>query len=218
MNRSSKWFMVFIAVLLCLMVTACSPTGSSSQKPSPSNSQEAESNQKTKLVDPNRAVVDLGSEVLQALKNNNMAVLSKCVHPDKGLRFTPYSHVDVKKDKVFTREQVGNFGSDKTKYVWGEFDGSGAPIALTPLEYLKKFGYTADFLNAKQISVNKILGTGNTLENQFEVYPNAKIVEYHFPEIDPKYAGQDWQSLRLVFEKTGGEWLLVGIMHNQWTI
>jgi hypothetical protein len=28
----------------------------------------------------------------------------------------------------------------------------------------------------------------------------------------------DWQSLRLVFEETAGNWYLVGIVHDQWTI
>jgi len=43
-------------------------------------------------------------------------------------------------------------------------------------------------------------------------------VEYHFPGIDPQYGGLDWRSLRLVFQQSGGEWYLVGIIHDQWTI
>ncbi|MGE5405133.1 MAG: hypothetical protein ACM3PP_09340 [Candidatus Saccharibacteria bacterium] len=217
MNRCAKWSAIILAFMLCLVITACSPAGSSQNQTGKANN-KIEGNPASKVVDPNREVVDLGSQVLQAFKNSDMKVLSKCVHPSKGVRFTPYAHVDINKDKVFTREQVKNLDTDKTQFIWGAYDGSGEPIKLTPREYLKKFVYTADFLDAKQLSVNKILGTGNTLENQFEVYPNTKIVEYHFPQINPKYEGHDWQSLRLVFEKTSGEWYLVGVIHSQWTI
>jgi hypothetical protein len=36
--------------------------------------------------------------------------------------------------------------------------------------------------------------------------------------INPKNEGLGWQSLRLVFEEFEGNWKLVGIIHNQWTI
>jgi hypothetical protein len=63
-----------------------------------------------------------------------------------------------------------------------------------------------------------VLTSGNMIENQFEVYKDSIIVEYHIPEIDPQFEGLDWQSLRLVFEEYDGSWKLVGIIHNQWTI
>jgi hypothetical protein len=56
------------------------------------------------------------------------------------------------------------------------------------------------------------------VENQFEVYEKAIIVEYYFSGIEPQYEGLDWQSLRLVFQENEGSWCLVGIIHNQWTI
>ena len=56
------------------------------------------------------------------------------------------------------------------------------------------------------------------IENQFEIYDNAIVVEYYFPGFNPDYAGMDWESLRLVFEQYENDWKLVGIIHNQWTI
>ncbi|WP_268240815.1 hypothetical protein [Paenibacillus albidus] len=43
-------------------------------------------------------------------------------------------------------------------------------------------------------------------------------MEYHYDELDPQFAGMDWQSLRLVFGKEGSQWVLMGIIHDQWTI
>jgi len=49
-------------------------------------------------------------------------------------------------------------------------------------------------------------------------YPTASFVEFHFTGFDPQYGGIDWSSLRLVFENVGGNWLLIGIVHDGWTI
>ena len=46
----------------------------------------------------------------------------------------------------------------------------------------------------------------------------AMVVEYHFPGFDPQYGGLDWASLRLVFQEFEGRWVLVGIIHDEWTI
>ena len=62
------------------------------------------------------------------------------------------------------------------------------------------------------------IGQGNSLNNIREFYPGSYFVEYHFSGFDPQYAGMDWQSLRLVFLEEDGVWLLVGIVHDQWTI
>ncbi len=59
---------------------------------------------------------------------------------------------------------------------------------------------------------------GNSIDNSQEYYPGAMVVEYHFPGFDPQYGGLDWASLRLVFQEFEGRWVLVGIIHDEWTI
>jgi len=119
---------------------------------------------------------------------------------------------------IFPASQVLNFLPDKKVYTWGIYDGSGLFINLTPAEYYNKFIYDVDFINAPEISYNRIIGKGSTINNAFEVYPNTIIVEYHFSGFDPKYEGMDWRSLRLVFEEKDIVWYLIGIIHDQWTI
>lgn len=157
-------------------------------------------------------------EVILTIKNQDMVKLSSFVHSEKGVRFSTYSHINKNSDRVFYRPQVRKFLTDNKKYIWGAYDGSGTPIEMTPRQYFNSFIYKRDFASARQIGYNQILGRGNSINNSFEVYPKAIIVEYYFPGFDPKYAGMDWESLRLVFEEKGNNWYLVGIIHDQWTI
>jgi len=158
------------------------------------------------------------TEVLTALKNYDMDKFSQMVHPDKGVRFSPYAYVQVEKDVVFSPDKIKALGEDNEKYLWGIYDGSGEPIELTFEDYHKKFIYDADFINAEEVGYNKKLSQGNTIDNSAQVYKNSIIVEYHFSGFDPQYAGMDWKSLRLVFEKKNGTWFIVGVIHDQWTI
>lgn len=159
-----------------------------------------------------------GEQVLTAFKNGDFAKLSTYIHPDKGVRFSPYAYVNNNADQKFTASQIKGMAGSTTVYNWGSYDGSGKPIELTFSEYVKKFVYDQDFLQAKQVSFNHPIGTGNTQNNAAKVYPNATIIEYHFPGFDPKVEGMDWKSLRLVFEQKNGVWYLVGVIHAQWTV
>ena len=79
--------------------------------------------------------------------------------------------------------------------------------------------FNHDFTQVPQRALTSApIRPGNTPSNLAEVYPGAAWVELHFPGFEPKYGGMDWSSLWLVFRRHGNEWLLVGIVHGQWTI
>ncbi|AZV43291.1 hypothetical protein BAOM_2682 [Peribacillus asahii] len=69
----------------------------------------------------------------------------------------------------------------------------------------------------KKVGYNQTIGKGNTVNNIRKVYPNSIVVEYYFGGTK-KYSGMDWSSLKLVYEKKGSTWYLVGIVHDEWTI
>lgn len=166
-----------------------------------------------------REVIEKRSdETILAIKNMDFEKLSKIVHPDKGIRFSPYAYVDIKNDVVLSAEQIRSIATNNPVYIWGAYDGIGDPIELSFIDYYNRFIYDRDFANAEEKGFNKIIGTGNTINNAFEVYPGAIIVEYHFPYFDARYEGMDWKSLRLVFEKKDNTWFIVGIIHDEWTI
>lgn len=169
-------------------------------------------------ADAKKVIEATAEQVITAISEKDVATISEFVHPEKGLRFTPYTFVSLESDIVYTKEEVKNFFDDSNEYLWGYYDGSGEDIRLTPSEYYSSFIYTEDFKNAPQVGYNEVLRFGNMQENQFEVYESPIVVEYYFPGFDPDFEGLDWKSLRLVFEEYEDNWKLVGIIHNQWTI
>jgi hypothetical protein len=172
------------------------------------------------IIEPEYAkniIQEISDTVIRAIGSKDSKTMSDYIHPVKGVRFTPYTHVSLERDMVFDKEAINKFFSDQNSYLWGFYDGIGNEIEMTPSEYYNKFIYSRDFLNAESIGYNQVLSSGNMIENQFEVYDDPIVVEYYFSG-SPQYAGMDWRSLRLVFEQYEGDWKLVGIIHNQWTI
>jgi hypothetical protein len=156
-------------------------------------------------------------EVLELLKEKNAQELANYVHPEKGVLFSPYSFVD--KDAVtFDIEKVEGFFEDAETYTWGTQDGSGEPIELTTSEYYSKFIYDSKYDQADEIEFDRKEARGNTVRNITEVFPDSHSVEYYVKGTEEN-GNMDWKALNLVFEKDAeGEWKLVAIVHDQWTI
>ncbi|NLY44453.1 MAG: hypothetical protein GX053_00430 [Tissierella sp.] len=156
--------------------------------------------------------------VLELLKDKDMDDLSDFIHPTKGVRFSPYGYVDVDNHQVFSAEEVANLKDGTEFYIWGSYDGSGESIELNFNDYYNEFIFDKDFSNPQIIGNNVTISQGNSLDNISEVYENGHFIELHFKGFDPQYEGMDWASLKLVFETVDGDWYLVGIVHDQWTI
>ena len=155
---------------------------------------------------------------VRALAAHDMVKIGAMADPTKGIRFSPYQHVDVNRDRVIPKKSFDSLWTGQAPVVWGIHDGSGEPIRLTYAEYHRTFVYDRDFATAPRVEFNAPpVGRGNTPNNIAESYPGASIVEYHIPG-DPKYSGMDWRSLWLVFEQTAATWHLVAIVHGSWTI
>jgi hypothetical protein len=145
-----------------------------------------------------------------------MEKFSNYVHPDKGVRFSPYAYVEPDQDLTFSADEVKALLSDNSKRQWGYYDGSGDSINMTFQQYFRRFVYTHDFSNTEDIYYNVISKKGNTTDNSREIYPDAVIVEYHVPASDP--SKMDWASLRLVLEEYNDDWYVTGLIHDEWTI
>ncbi|OZV13702.1 hypothetical protein CIW83_01810 [Tissierella sp. P1] len=166
----------------------------------------------------NNNLLSIVVDVMDSIKNKDMDRLSSYVHPTKGLRFSPYGHIDTESSQVFTVEEVKNLKEDNKAYLWGHYDGSGEPIKLNFNDYYKRFVYDKDFANPQIIGNDISIGEGNTVDNIKDVYPNSHFVEFYFKGFDPQYAGIDWRSLKLVFEEENGKMYLIAIAHGEWTI
>ena len=156
--------------------------------------------------------------VNQALRQKDYDTLSQYVHPKRGVTFTPYSTVNTDSDQCFTSGQIQGLTTDKNVYTWGFEDGRGNPIKMTMEQYFARYVYDTDYTQADMIGIDRIITTGNALENLTEAYPGCRFVDFCLPSSDPVNDGLDWRSLKLVFQMEDTCWYLVGIVHGEWTI
>jgi hypothetical protein len=167
--------------------------------------------------EPDFVLMDLSVTILNALKKEDVVQLAKYVSPEFKLRFSPYAFIDTS-SKAFTPYELTAAFNKSTIFEWGSYDGSGEPIKMNIRQYFKKFVYNKDYLVAPQKGANQFLGSGNSLNNLKEVYPNDPFTEFYFPGFDKKYEGLDWQTIRLVFRQSNQKTYLIAIVHDQWTI
>lgn len=158
-----------------------------------------------------------GRQVLTYLKEQNYEELSKYFDAD-GVRFVPYAFIDTASAKKLTPDDFLEAVAKKWVLTWGSYDGTGDPIKLTIPAYLKKFIYNADYLNAEATAFDAVMKQGNSINNIKQIYPNHHFIDYHFSGFNQKHEGMDWTSLRLVFKQRDGQYFLVAIIHDQWTI
>ncbi len=229
-----KYIILFLGIILGLMTaTGCSNTNNSGQleelnvKLGAAQEKVKELEEKlSKLQDSgplneagdSTSVLTLSVEIMDLISQGDMLSLAQYVHPSKGLRFSPYFHVDLQTDQVFTAQETGTLMNNTQVYTWGAYDGSGEPISIDFSSYYSEFVYDKNFLEAEIIGNNYPIGKGNIIDNILDAYQDGYFVEYHFPSFDPQYEGMDWESLRLVFEEEAGYFYLTGIIHGQWTI
>ena len=171
-----------------------------------------------KQADRDSTLTELTHRVLSVFKNKQYAKLGQYIHPEEGVRFSPYATV-LSEDNKFSREAFKKLVTvnKNKKILWGSYDGSGDAIELTPAEYFSQFVYDANFLNPEKFEVNDIIGTGNSVDNLRSQYHNSDFTESYFSG-SKKNGGVDWKAVRLVFKKIDGKYYLVGVVHDQWTI
>lgn len=156
--------------------------------------------------------------VVRALQEEDYATVAAMIHPERGVTFTPCSTVNFETDLTFSADQIRNLSTDTTVYTWGYEKGQDTLIQATLLHYIQSHVFNADYSQAPLIAVDQIILSGNALENLPEAYPGCRFVDFSFPSQDPNRQGTDWSSLKLVFEPGETNWLLVGIIHSEWTV
>ena len=159
----------------------------------------------------------LAYSVLEYIKNDDFAALSRVVHPEFGVVFSPYATINLTTDQRFNQEQIALLPADTNSYVWGVYNGSGRPIQLTPAEYFDEFVPAAAHMDAVIIGINSIVRSGNALENMIDVFPNVKFVDFHVPCNE---SGEElsWSSLRLGFEEYQGNLRLIAVVFSAWSV
>jgi len=206
---------VYSLLIVLILFSACNHTKNQSAEQE-NKKDTVETKQDTLLKDT--ALVDITQTILKHIKSKNYQSLTLYIHPQLGVRFSPYGYIDTVENVILKSDQFTNMINNGEKIVWGSYDGSGEEIRLTIKEYFAKFVYDVNFLKAEKLSVNKSVSQGNSINNIKEIYPNAEYTESYFSGFEKKYNGMDWRALRLVYKKEANKYYLIGIVHDQWTI
>jgi hypothetical protein len=202
--------LVLLPLLLALL--ACAPV-----EPEPEAPAATEAPAAAEAPAPAEDLRSAARSVAEALRDRDFEALAGRAHPD-GVRFSPYSYVDPEAHLTLSPAELRAAGEGSPR-TWGHHDGSGEPIETTVDEYFDRFVWDAPYLEEGSVAVDRRQAKGNSVDNAAQVYPDARIVEYHVPGRNPDFGGMDWRSLRLVFEEgEGSRWLLVAVIHDEWTI
>jgi len=160
------------------------------------------------------ALLAAAYEAAACFPEHDYRELAKLVHPEKGVVFVPYTTVDLSTNCAFTAAQIRALGSDSTKRIWGATVGTNQPIEMTADAYIDRYVYDADYLNTAVVAANKPLGNGSMSDNSSSVFPGSRYVEFYVGSGD---GGTGWTTLRLVFEKYEDAYMLIAVIHGEWT-
>lgn len=208
-----KWYL-----LLFLTVTLACNNATKKESKSSADSTQVDSSDVTDTLATHSSLIELNKKILSSIKSEDYRALANNIHPSLGLRLSPYATVNVSNDVVIKPTDLLNMLKENKKLYWGNYDGTGDPIDLSTKDYFADFVYDVDFLNAEKVSLNKSIAKGNSIDNISSVYSQCDFVENYFSGFNKEYEGMDWRALRLVFQKEGKRYYLVGIVHDQWTI
>lgn len=161
-------------------------------------------------------LTDAGNAVLHALKSADYKKL-EALTSASGLSLNLYPNLNLEKSTL-AKDAVSDISIDSTQHMWGYTDGKGDEIVMTTAQFIRRYIYTADYLNAEQVATGKTLGSGNSMNTILIDAGDRAVIAYHFSGFDPKYAGIDWTTLYLIFENENGSYKLRGIAKDNWTI
>lgn len=212
-------------ILLLLAMTYCSKESTTQSESLKKDSilitkndslKETNNRLETETLNKEETLKNLNNEIVSVLKSKDYAKLANYIHPDKGVQFSMYAYVKPKKDKHFTKEDFNKYVATNIKFTWGEKDGTGDPLVLSIKDYLNQWVFKRDFAEG-EFYFNTFKGTGNSLNNLKEIYPDEDFTENYIGGSE-EYGGMDWNCLRFVFEELFGTYYLVAVINDEWTI
>ncbi len=219
-NASSITSFTLLLSLLCLLLSCNNKQEKVENKTIIQDSDKITQTKPTEapaVIKDDSLISALSKVVLTSLKNKDYKAFTAFFHPVEGVRFSPYASVDTTYDLTFKADDFIKQLGQKKKINWGPYSAGEEDILMAATEYMKKFVYNADFLNAEETKLNEMIGSSTTNNNLKEIYPNCPFTESYFSGFEKKFDGMDWCSLRLVFKKHLDKYYLIGIIHDQWT-
>ncbi len=166
------------------------------------------------------AEIDLmvvSEKIMEAIKEKDYATFVNYIHPSEGVRFSASSAIDLKNDKVLTKEQILDMNKTKKKFKWGIHESIGDPIVMNLDKYFDEFVYDVDFVKVAKKQKDAITNNNpNSVSNIKKIYPQSEFVEFFYAGDGKKFDGLDWRALTLIFKIENKNVYLIGISHRQW--
>ena len=158
--------------------------------------------------------------IVALLRDADFAALSRHVHEERGLSFSPYARGLSDLFLVnFSRAELAQLQLNDKTYRWGRYDGSGLEISLTPAQYFHEFIYDMDYLKyAERICLkSRQLKQSREYAGVAAAFPDCTMVIYRYQ--GKKDIGfKDSRELILIFAGTTRQWSLVGLAHSEDTL
>ncbi|NDL67253.1 S-layer homology domain-containing protein [Anaerotalea alkaliphila] len=157
----------------------------------------------------------LAQDISALLDDGDMDGLAAYAHPDKGIRFSPYTWVE-NDHQVVSPAALSALLTGPAILVWGVEDGTGDDIEMTAQAYFDRYVAARDFSVPNDIQYDTVVSRGSLLNNIPDFYPDAVFVEL-FVEGTTQYGGMDWRSRYIVLEEQDGVWYVVAVVNGEWT-
>lgn len=183
----------------------------------PSLFQKTEVPENVDNIKADETVLEASIRIMRLIKERDFDALSKTVHSEKGVTFSPNYFIEPESSISLTPEKLKGAALDKTVYNWGLSAGRGDAIKLTIEDYFDEYVFPHDFTKPEVVSINRARSPYSSAEIIEEVYPGSDFTEFYFSGFDPQYEGLDWSATQLVLQKEAGEWKLIGVVAGYWT-
>ena len=202
------------SILVCIVVAPTFYVLRLFQNPSSVASQQ----QPPVVISEKTVVTARAKEAAQAFYAQNPDAIAALIHPVAGVRFSLYNQIKVSSDKKFSPAQIIQYFNSRVKFTWGVQDGSGEKIVMPMKQFIAQEFADHDFSSAPEISYDVFVNRGNAISSVEGFYPNAHVVEFYFPGFIEKYAEMDWRAMQVVMQEFEGQWYVIGVVSNRWTI
>lgn len=162
----------------------------------------------------NEAVQSLLDELKEAVGEGNGNVLSRLIHPERGLRIRlAWWNPEV----WISGEEVSELFESREIYDWGIEDGSGNAIEGTFVEKTLPL-LAEDLLPGGEVACNEILHGGTAgLVQLPDTYEGIAYYSFYRPGTD-EFGGMDWGTWVVGVEKWQGKFYLSYLLHFAWEI
>ncbi len=160
---------------------------------------------------------EAAEQLRQALLSEQGPRIPADFFPPEGIAVSTDAYIDPSPERraVVTASDLSS-GADERR-IWGYADGIGTAIVDTVEGRMAGYRRSLPLLEPDVVGIDRRVGLGNTIDNLAAEFPEARIVEFHR---EGRGLGKDfnWSSVRMALEQRDGEWKLVGLTSDTWTI